>query len=84
MEREVNAHPAVLECAAVAVKSASTEDDLKVVVVLKSGMTLDPEDLREFLRGRVPSFMVPDIVEVMAELPKTPTGKIQKHMLRGR
>jgi len=84
VEREVNAHPAVLECAAVAVKSASTEDDLKVVVVLKSGMTLDPEDLREFLRGRVPSFMVPDIVEVMAELPKTPTGKIQKHMLRGR
>jgi len=84
VEREVNAHPAVLECAAVAVKSASTEDDLKVVVVLKSGMTLDPEDLREFLRGRVPSFMVPDIVEVMAELPKTPTGKIQKHLLRGR
>ncbi len=84
VEREVNAHPAVLECAAVAVKSASTEDDLKVVVVLKSGMTLEPEELREFLRGRVPRFMVPDIVEVIAELPKTPTGKIQKHLLRGR
>jgi crotonobetaine/carnitine-CoA ligase len=84
VEREVNAHPAVLECAAVAVKSASTEDDLKVVVVLKSGMTLEPDELREFLRGRVPRFMVPDIVEVIAELPKTPTGKIQKHLLRGR
>jgi len=84
VEREVNAHPAVLECAAVAVKAASTEDDLKVVVVLKSGMTLEPEELREFLRGRVPRFMVPDIVEVIAELPKTPTGKIQKHLLRGR
>ena len=84
VEREVNAHPAVLECAAVAVKSASTEDDLKVVIVLKSGMTLEPEELREFLRGRVPRFMVPDIVEVIAELPKTPTGKIQKHLLRAR
>jgi carnitine-CoA ligase len=83
VEREVNAHPAVLECAAVAVKSASTEDDLKVVVVLKSGMTLEPEELRAFLRPRVPRFMVPDIVEVIAELPKTPTGKIQKHLLRG-
>jgi crotonobetaine/carnitine-CoA ligase len=82
VEREVNAHPAVLECAAVAVKSASTEDDLKVVVVLKSGMTLEPEELREFLRPRVPRFMVPDIVEVITELPKTPTGKIQKHLLR--
>jgi carnitine-CoA ligase len=82
VEREVNAHPAVLECAAVAVKSASTEDDLKVVVVLKPGTRLEPEELRDFLRGRVPRFMVPDIVEVIGELPKTPTGKIQKHLLR--
>ena len=82
VEREVNAHPAVLECAAVAVKSASTEDDLKVVVVLKPGMSLDQDELRSFLRGRVPKFMVPDVVEVIAELPKTPTGKIQKHLLR--
>lgn len=82
VEREVNAHPAVLECAAVAVKSASTEDDLKVVVVLKQGATLEPEALREFLRPRLPRFMVPDVVEVIAELPKTPTGKIQKHLLR--
>ena len=82
VEREVTAHPAVLECAAVAVKSAATEDDLKVVVVLKQGATLEPVELRDFLRGRVPKFMVPDIVEVIAELPKTPTGKIQKHLLR--
>jgi len=82
VEREVNAHPSVLESAAVAVKSASTEDDLKVVVVLKSGMSLEPEELRSFLRERVPKFMVPDIVLVAPELPKTPTGKIQKHMLR--
>jgi crotonobetaine/carnitine-CoA ligase len=82
VEREVNSHPAVLESAAVAVKSASTEDDLKVVVVPKAGHSLDPEELRAFLRPRVPKFMVPDIVEVVSELPKTPTGKIQKHLLR--
>ena len=82
VEREVNAHPAVLESAAVAVKSDATEDDLKVVVVLKPGRSLNPEELRSFLRDRVPKFMVPDIVEVVPELPKTPTGKIQKHVLR--
>ena len=82
VEREVNSHPAVLESAAVAVKSASTEDDLKVVVVPKPGQSVDPEELRAFLRPRVPRFMVPDIVEVVPELPKTPTGKIQKHLLR--
>ena len=82
VEREVNMHPAVLESAAVAVKSAATEDDLKVAMVLKPGRSLEPEELREFLRDRVPRFMVPDIVEVVPELPKTPTGKIQKHLLR--
>jgi crotonobetaine/carnitine-CoA ligase len=82
VEREVNMHPAVLESAAVAVRSAATEDDLKVVVVAKPGRSIDAGELREFLRGRVPRFMVPDIVEVAAELPKTPTGKIQKHLLR--
>jgi crotonobetaine/carnitine-CoA ligase len=84
VEREVNAHPAVLESAAVAVRSVHTEDDLKVVVVPKAGLELDPDELREYLRARVPRFMVPDLIEVVAELPKTPTGKIQKHMLRER
>ena len=82
VERAVNAHPAVLESAAVAVKSEQTEDDLKVVVVPKPGMMIDPVELRSFLRVRVPRFMLPDIVEVVYELPKTPTGKIQKHLLR--
>ena len=82
VEREVNTHPTVLESAAVGVRSEHTEDDLKVVVVSREGMTVDPDELREYLRGRVPSFMVPDLVEVVDALPKTPTGKIQKHLLR--
>jgi len=53
-----------------------------VVVVLKPGMSLEPQELRAFLRGRVPKFMVPDVVLIVPELPKTPTGKIQKHLLR--
>lgn len=79
----MNTFPAVLESAAVAVKSEHTEDDLLVVVVPKPGMTVDPDRLREYLRVRVPRFMVPERIDVVPELPKTPTGKIQKHLLRG-
>jgi len=82
VEREVNAHPAVLESAAVAIRSDLGEDDLKVVVVARPGHSIDAEELREFVRGRAPKFMVPDVVEVVDELPKTPTGKIRKHLLR--
>jgi crotonobetaine/carnitine-CoA ligase len=82
VEREVNAHPDVLESAAVAIKSELSEDDLKVVVVPKPGRRIDAGELRELLRTRVPKFMLPDVVDVVEELPKTPTGKIQKHLLR--
>jgi crotonobetaine/carnitine-CoA ligase len=36
----------------------------------------------EYLRPRLAHFMLPRFVRVLAELPKTPTQKIQKHLLR--
>jgi carnitine-CoA ligase len=82
VEREVYAHPAVLECAAIGVPSPHTEEDLLVVVVARPEHELSAADLREFLAERVPRFMVPDRVIVLDALPKTPTGKIQKSALR--
>ena len=38
--------------------------------------------LIEFLRPRMAHFMIPRFVRVMAELPKTPTQKVQKNLLR--
>jgi crotonobetaine/carnitine-CoA ligase len=54
------------------------------VVVPKPGRSLKPEELVAFLDARLPRFMVPRYVEVARELPKTPTGKIQKFPLRER
>jgi crotonobetaine/carnitine-CoA ligase len=82
VECEVNAHPAVAESAAIGVPSRNTEDDLGVVVVPRQGMRVDEAELREFIATRAPKFMVPDVVWVLDEMPKTPTGKIQKHILR--
>lgn len=84
VEREVYAHPGVLECAAIGVPSKYTEDDLVIVVVPKPGTLLTEGALREFLREGAPRFMFPDRVMVIEAMPKTPTGKIQKHVLRRR
>jgi crotonobetaine/carnitine-CoA ligase len=84
VESEVNAHPAVAESAAIAVPSQNTEDDLGVVVVPRQGMSVDERELREFVAARAPKFMVPDAIWVIDAMPKTPTGKIQKHELRAR
>ena len=82
VENEINAHPDVLECAVIPVESAHTEQEVMAVVVAKPGHAVDPEDLIRFLTPRMAYFMVPRYVDVIAELPKTPTGKIQKFPLR--
>ena len=82
LEGSVCEHPDVLECAAVGVPSEFDEEEVKIVVVPYEGRTIAPEELVEFLRVRVPRFMVPRYVELVAELPRTPTQKIRKTQLR--
>ena len=82
VERAINTHPAVLESAAVAVKSDLAEDEVKICVVLKPGFTLSPEELIRYANERMPHFAVPRYVEFMDSLPKTPTERTQKFLLK--
>ncbi|MBW3098965.1 AMP-binding protein [Pseudohoeflea coraliihabitans] len=82
VETALMAHPAVREAAAVAVDSEISESEVMAVLSLVDGATLDPVDLIAFLRPRLAYFMIPRFVRVLDQLPKTPTGKIEKHVLR--
>jgi crotonobetaine/carnitine-CoA ligase len=82
VEAEVCAHPAVREAAAVAVKSEVSEDEVLIAVSLAEGAALDPAELIAFLRPRMAHFMVPRFVRIIDDLPKTPTQKVQKHLIR--
>jgi crotonobetaine/carnitine-CoA ligase len=46
------------------------------------GAAVDPAELLTYLVSQLPHFMVPRYVRVLADLPKTPTAKVQKHLLR--
>jgi crotonobetaine/carnitine-CoA ligase len=82
VEAEVIAHPAVLECAVVGVPADGGEEDVLAVVVPKPGESLDPAELLRFLSDRLAYFMIPRYVRTVDALPKTPTSKIEKHVLR--
>jgi carnitine-CoA ligase len=81
IEDVANRHPAVAESAAVGVPSALTEEEVKVFLVLEEGARLDPEEFRSFCAARMARFMVPELVEVVDSIPKTPTGKVEKYKL---
>ncbi len=84
VEREVAAHPAVQEAACVGYPSPAGDDDVKVFLVLRPDTTLDQADLVAHLVERLPHFMVPRYYEVIDAMPKTPTMKVQKFVLRER
>ncbi len=82
VEKVINAHPAVLESAAIGVKSEMAEDEVMVCASLKPGESLTPETLLEYCQERMAYFMVPRYVRFMEHLPRTPTEKILKATLR--
>ena len=82
VERSINSHPAVLESAAVAVKSSMGEDEVMVCLVLREGFSLTPEELMGHCQERMAYFMIPRYLRFMTSFPKTPTERVQKHKLR--
>jgi len=82
VEAVLNRHSAVLESAVIAVPSELGEDEVKAVIVLKDGSTLTAEELWAYSDEHMPRFWVPRYIEFRAEMPKTPSQKIQKYLLR--
>jgi fatty-acyl-CoA synthase len=82
VERSIVSHPAVLECAVVAVPHEKWGERPKAFVTLKSEMSVEPTEIIEHVRSQLAHYKAPDEVEVVEELPKTSTGKIQKFVLR--
>jgi len=82
VECVVNQHQSVLESAAIPVPSELGEDDLKIVVVLKQGEIVAPEELLAFCEKRMAYYMVPRFVEFRDDLPKTPTQRVEKYKLQ--
>ncbi|HZQ76564.1 MAG TPA: acyl--CoA ligase family protein [Acidimicrobiia bacterium] len=81
VEQAVARHPAVLECAVVAVPDEKWGERPKAFVVLKPGASATADDIIAFCRQHLAGFKCPAAVE-FTELPKTSTGKIQKFLLR--
>ena len=85
IERCLNEHPAVYECAVLAHQLADRRMALRAVVTLKQGYAGDEtqtRELQDFVKARLLPFKYPRIVEYCEELPKTGTGKIDRQALQ--
>jgi carnitine-CoA ligase len=82
LETEINVHPAVATSAVVGVPAEHGEEEVLAALVAAPGAEIDVLELTEFLRERVPHFMVPRYLRIVGELPMTPTAKVRKNVLR--
>ena len=71
-------HPAVALAVAFALPDPRLGEDVAAAVVLRPGATASARDLRGFVAGRLAEFKVPSRVIFVDELPKGPTGKLQR------
>jgi carnitine-CoA ligase len=86
VERALAGHPAVSEAAAIGIPDPNlpSEAELMVFVTLKAGASAAPAELARFVNDNAPYFFVPRYLEIVSELPHTPTGRVQKFALRER
>jgi fatty-acyl-CoA synthase len=84
VEQALTAHAAIVEAAVVGRPDEKWGEIRVAFVTARGEQPLDPEEVREFLRGRLARYQVPKRIAVVDELPKTGTGKIQKFVLRER
>ncbi|GAB4287210.1 MAG: benzoate-CoA ligase family protein [Roseovarius sp.] len=83
VEQALIEHPDVLEAAVVARRDAENLEKPAAYVVLRAGA--DPSvtaEFKEFVKARIGAWKYPRWIEVVDELPKTATGKIQRYKLR--
>jgi fatty-acyl-CoA synthase len=83
IESVLLSHPAVLEAAVVAKQDPKWGETPCAFVTLKSGMSIDSPALTAFCRQHLAGFKVPRHF-IFDVLPRTPTGKVQKNVLRDR
>ncbi|MER9316266.1 ATP-dependent acyl-CoA ligase [Mesorhizobium sp. M0659] len=82
VEQAVLSHPAVSMVAAFPVSSELAEDEVMVAIIARSGLVLDPVDLIRHCEVQLPYFAVPRFIDIVADLPRTENGKVQKFKLR--
>ena len=82
VERALTDHPAVLDAAVFGIPDDKWGESVKAAVELSAGQEVTAEELIAWCREKLAGYKIPRSIDIMAELPRNPTGKLLKRDLR--
>ena len=82
VEKVLHSHPDIEEAAIIGIPDVDWGERVRAVVVSKPGHEVEEDDVIEYCRQRLASFKKPESVVVIAELPRSPMGKVLKRILK--
>ncbi len=82
VEEFLYTHPDIEDVQVIGVPDARYGEELCAWVKLRSGSTIDADQVREFCSGKIAHYKIPRYVRVTEDFPLTVTGKVQKFKMR--
>jgi long-chain acyl-CoA synthetase len=82
VENALLGHPAVQECGVAGFKDERKGEIVKAYVVQKPGESITEDQLLAHCRQALAAYKVPKVIEFRSELPKGPTGKVLRRLLK--
>ncbi len=82
VENVLYQHEAVKEVAVYGVPHPEKGEAVRIAIVAKPGVTLTADEVTAYCRAKLAAYKAPERVDVVAELPKSATGKVLKRVLR--
>jgi len=81
VEEGALSHLEIEDAAAIGIPSEMGEEDIRLFVILKPSSSLTKDMIRTHCQTVMARFMVPKIITILKDMPRTPTGKIEKGKL---
>jgi len=82
IEEVLATYPGLAEVAVISCNHPEWGEAVKALVVAKSGATIEPENVIQFCKEHLASYKAPKFVDVVANLPRTALGKIDRGKLQ--
>ncbi len=82
IEDVLKSHPKIADAAVIPVPDEIRGEEIKAFVLPKKGVELKPEEIVEFMAGKIAYFKIPRFIEIVESLPYTPTGRVKKWQLK--